>query len=509
MALTNAFTQKVDRVADINATKLAWNLVVGVVHLYEIPSSWNPTDVCSLELVLQDEMGDRIHCSIPKANVVVFKIVVREFGIYSMRNFIVQPNSKGVRTTSHKFKLSFYMKTSVSTLSSETFQLNPFRFVSFTEIEEVDVVNLNILLDCVGHIVGKEDVRPIVTKSGQESKCMALYLEDLEKNKIKCTIFGEMIGKLTPFINKDDGEPLILVAQLFKPNQYLNQINIQNSLYASRVFLNPDFPDVVAFKNRLLKESNIGSQRINHIETQPQYSVSDELSGGSFPINTIEEVLNMTYEVSTWVLATIVSVDVGTRDWYYASCKNCPRKVVENKGRYYCEHCRKVGFNAPLRYRLNVVVTDGTGCINKMLWNQEAKIILEKSANDIRDLMKNLTSVDQAYNAVKISDDEALIDLYSSHSSSIDIGGVEQGLSNVVSTTGNNDLDLDGNGAAIVSLSKDSGIESIFESGLNTPGKYVIADSAPNLGVSGLTNPEGQGSSNKTFKRGSTKRKIE
>ncbi|RYR70695.1 hypothetical protein Ahy_A02g005023 isoform A [Arachis hypogaea] len=115
--------------------------------------------------------------------------------------------------------------------------------------------------------------------------------------------------------------------------------------------------------------------------------------------------------------------------------------------------------------------------------------------------MKNLTSVDQAYNAVKISDDEALIDLYSSHSSSIDIGGVEQGLSNVVSTTGNNDLDLDGNGAAIVSLSKDSGIESIFESGLDTPGKCVIADSAPSLGVSGLTNPEGQGFSNKTFKR--------
>ncbi|RYQ82861.1 hypothetical protein Ahy_B10g101430 [Arachis hypogaea] len=74
MALTNAFTQKVDRVANINAMKLAWNLVVGVVRLYEIPSSWNPTN------------GDRIHCFIPKANVVVFKTVIREFGIYSMRN---------------------------------------------------------------------------------------------------------------------------------------------------------------------------------------------------------------------------------------------------------------------------------------------------------------------------------------------------------------------------------------------------------------------------------------
>ncbi|XLU52443.1 hypothetical protein S245_047091, partial [Arachis hypogaea] len=256
-------------------------------------------------------------------------------------------------------------------------------------IPKANVVVFKTDVHCIGHVVGKEDVRPMITKSGQESKCMALYLEDLQKNKIKCTIFGKMIGKLTPFVNKNNGEPLILVAQLFKPNHYLNQINVKNSLYASRVFLNPDFPDVIAFKNQ---------------------------------------------------------------------------------------------------YRLNVVVTDGTGCINIMLWNQEAKIILEKSANDIRDIMKdanenaclkafepiidrkflfklsishkNLTSVDQAYNAVKISDDETLIvSIFLKGVFVIKfrihvVQGVEQGLSNVVPIIGNNDLDSDGNGAAIVSLSK-------------------------------------------------------
>ncbi|RYR63639.1 hypothetical protein Ahy_A04g021418 [Arachis hypogaea] len=376
-------------------------------------------------------------------------------------------------------------------------------------------------IDCIGHVVGKEDVRPMVTKSSQESKCMTLYWEDLyRKNKIKSTIFGETIGKLTLFVNKDDGELLILIAQLFKPNQYFNQIAVQNNLYASRVFLNSDFPDVVAFKNRYpIKEGDVGSQRINHTEIQPQYSVSDELSGVFFPINTIEE------EGSTWVLASIVSVDVGT-----ASCKSCPKKVVEN--------CRKVGFNAPFRYRLNVIVIDETGCINIMLWNQEADIKdLMKDANEnacpkafepiinrkflfrLSISHKNLTFVDQAYNAIKISDDEVFIGLYSSHSSSIYIGvrvfvtkfgiHVVQGLSNVVPTIGNNDLDSDGNGVAIAFLSKDSGTENIFESGLDTPGKCVIADSAPSMGVSGLTNPEDQGSNNKTFRRGSTKRKIE
>ncbi|RYR14731.1 hypothetical protein Ahy_B04g071419 [Arachis hypogaea] len=276
MPLTNTSKEKVDHVADINTTKLSWNLVVGVVRLYEIPSSWNPSDVCNIELVLQDEM--------------------------------------------------------------------------------------------------------------------------------------------------DDGEPLILVAQLFKANQDLNEINVQNSLYASRMFLNPNFPDVVAFKNQ---------------------------------------------------------------------------------------------------YQLIVVITDGTGCINIMLWNEAVKMILGKTANDIRDLMrhvngnaymktfepiidrkflfklsishKNLTSVDQAYNAIKISDDKC----------------VEQAFSNVVPASENHDLNSNGKGAAIVSLSKDSRIESIFENGLDTSAKCVIADSAPRLGVSGLMSPEGQGSSNKTFKHDSIKRKIE
>ncbi|KAL4371561.1 uncharacterized protein DS421_6g188100 [Arachis hypogaea] len=126
-----------------------------------------------------------------------------------------------------------------------------------------------------------------------------------------------------------------------------------------------------------------------------------------------------------------------------------------------------------------------------------------------------MTSVDQAYNAVKISDDGALIvsillkGVFITKIGIHVVWSVEQGLSNVVPTTENNYLDSDGKGMAIVLLSKDSSTESIFESSLDTPGKCVIANSTPSLGVSGLTNPEGQGSSNKTFKRGSTKWKIE
>ncbi|XLT39236.1 hypothetical protein HN873_070528, partial [Arachis hypogaea] len=128
MALINpvgALNQKVDAVADINPTKLAWNLKVGIVRLYEFPSKWNPREIYSMELVLQDEKG----------------------------------------------------------------------------------------------------------------------------NIMKCTLFGDLVDKALGLFDKDDGQPIILVAQLFKPNFYLNEVNVQNSLYASRLFFNPEILDVLAFKN--------------------------------------------------------------------------------------------------------------------------------------------------------------------------------------------------------------------------------------------------------------------
>ncbi|RYQ97865.1 hypothetical protein HN51_043050 [Arachis hypogaea] len=55
----------VDLIADINATKLSWSLVVGVVRLYEFLSH--------LEMVLQDVKGDRIHATISKPALEAFK----------------------------------------------------------------------------------------------------------------------------------------------------------------------------------------------------------------------------------------------------------------------------------------------------------------------------------------------------------------------------------------------------------------------------------------------------
>ncbi|MED6154446.1 hypothetical protein PIB30_112644, partial [Stylosanthes scabra] len=136
-----------------------------------------------------------------------------------------------------------------------------------------------------------------------------------------------------------------------------------------------------------MAQGDVASQQITQIEEQPDHSVRDELEGGARPLNSIEEVLNMTDEGECWILGSIVSVESGVHDWCYLACNNCPKKVIEVKNGYKCKKCFRILADPPVRYKLNIIVADGTGCLNLIVWNQEGKLILGKSANEVRALL--------------------------------------------------------------------------------------------------------------------------
>ncbi|KAL4398595.1 hypothetical protein AHAS_Ahas01G0307600 [Arachis hypogaea] len=56
-----------------------------------------------------------------------------------MKNFIIKSNNEKVRTTPHRYMLSFYTKTEVLVLLIETFAFNPLKFCPFTDLEKNSV----------------------------------------------------------------------------------------------------------------------------------------------------------------------------------------------------------------------------------------------------------------------------------------------------------------------------------------------------------------------------------
>ncbi|XP_019227069.1 PREDICTED: uncharacterized protein LOC109208414 [Nicotiana attenuata] len=87
-------TNHIDFIKDITISKMQWKLKVRVVRMWKIPDRFNPGNIFSIELVLQDEKGDRIHASIGKSVLHLFNTKINELRLYLMANFIVCQNKE-------------------------------------------------------------------------------------------------------------------------------------------------------------------------------------------------------------------------------------------------------------------------------------------------------------------------------------------------------------------------------------------------------------------------------
>ncbi|XLS86944.1 hypothetical protein HN51_037110 [Arachis hypogaea] len=125
--------------------------------------------------------GDRIHATVCKPRLELFRNKIKEHVVYSIQNFIVKLNNGKVKTTPHKYKLNFYTKTVVAVLPIETFSFNPFEFRPFHELEKNGSTDGNLLFDYIGDVVGKDEIKGLITRIGDETKRITFQLEDLEQ----------------------------------------------------------------------------------------------------------------------------------------------------------------------------------------------------------------------------------------------------------------------------------------------------------------------------------------
>nr|XP_025618087.1 uncharacterized protein LOC112710177 isoform X2 [Arachis hypogaea] len=335
-----------------------------------------------------------------------------------------------------------------------------------------------------GNIDDKELIDIIVEVVGNKGRQIVFTFEDLDKNRVTCILFGTLVDHIFPHLDSIGPGPLIveraksflgnvlldsiqvvimqlqflfcfwiriffrsnvnvaclctrlifflfketnLVSRIVRPAPSIDKVHVQSSYYASKLHVNVYIKEVVDSKNRLGSTCQITSQYISHLSSQPSYSESDEINGGLVRLKSIEELLNCANEGSYWILASIVRLDVEKDDWFYKGCTRCPRKL-EGAEPSYCKKCDQADSNPLLRFRFQVIVSDGTGrIILLVLWDRETLQIVGKTATEIKEnffddddadtklLIKvavssrNINGYDDVYNVMRISDDEQLI----------------------------------------------------------------------------------------------------
>jgi len=88
-------------ISEISTEKTFWNLKGKIIRLWQV-SDFNGNRMSfSIELVILDEAGDRIHASIKKTLIYKFKNDLFEGKCSSFENMGVANNGGGYRTTRH------------------------------------------------------------------------------------------------------------------------------------------------------------------------------------------------------------------------------------------------------------------------------------------------------------------------------------------------------------------------------------------------------------------------
>ncbi|KZV23276.1 hypothetical protein F511_02177 [Dorcoceras hygrometricum] len=117
---------------------MQWTLKLRLVRCYELAAYGKNGDF-TLECVLHDKEGDRIHASVKKPVLDRVKPILKEGHLFAIKNIIVAENRMKYKTTASKYKINFITKTHVCEIFDDSFPSMMFDFKSFTNVKNAEI----------------------------------------------------------------------------------------------------------------------------------------------------------------------------------------------------------------------------------------------------------------------------------------------------------------------------------------------------------------------------------
>ncbi|GKB24771.1 structural maintenance of chromosomes protein 5 [Tanacetum coccineum] len=107
-------SQEITPVSDIDPMMDEGNILVRCISIWYNHPPGKPEMKWGLEMVLQDEQGNRIQVSVKKDGLSKFQPILQEGSCYKISNFGVGENGGKFPLLNHKYRINFYKNTSVT-----------------------------------------------------------------------------------------------------------------------------------------------------------------------------------------------------------------------------------------------------------------------------------------------------------------------------------------------------------------------------------------------------------
>ncbi|KAK2411537.1 replication protein A 70 kDa DNA-binding subunit C [Trifolium repens] len=198
--------------------------------------------------------------------------------------------------------------------------------------------------------------------------------------KIELALFGDYVPQFQKMMADASGAMPICIVQYAKVKLFRDQVSIQNVINATRIMMDPDVAEVVAFRDGLAVHGIEAGGSVVALWPRIRVSMEEDFLH-SYPPMVISN-LNSVVDNSTFIVcATIIGV-VSGEDWWYPACK-CHKSVTADSGSYYCERCVKHVFQMIPRFRVKFLVTDGTGDAVFVLFDADVQHLLGQRCSSL------------------------------------------------------------------------------------------------------------------------------
>ncbi|XP_068480801.1 replication factor A protein 1-like [Phaseolus vulgaris] len=320
---------------DVNSTKETWNVVVRVLRLWCVQDFTKQKIPFSLEMVLQDEEGVRIHASVRRTPIYKFQNQICEDRVYSIQSFTVASNSGSYRTTKHEYKINFQYGTKVSLMANEVVPQSTPQYTPLSLIFAPGF-DTDYLVDIIGVLTGVGTEREL-RKEGRTSKLNVISI-DCDGFRIQCTLFGNYVDQLNAFLAAGEVENVVIAIQFAKVKLFRDNIYIQNCIDCTKVKYNVLTEEALLLKKRMLESMDSPSQGLSQLCESSKQTPEDEFLQTS--TGTTIAGLKDCREVNTFIVLCTIKHVVDNDDWWYTACI-CNKAVYPDSKMFFCEKCNK------------------------------------------------------------------------------------------------------------------------------------------------------------------------
>ncbi|GAU50408.1 hypothetical protein TSUD_244550 [Trifolium subterraneum] len=337
---------KHDAISEISPAKENWNLIVRVVRLWYVKDMARDKLPFSMEMVLMDSKGDRIHATVRRTLIYKFEKDLKEDTVFAISNFGVAANIGSYRTTRHSYKLNFQFATRIKISENRFVPPNLYLISNPSEIFSGQY-DTDYLVDVMGMLTAV-GVEKTYHRNGTQSKMVVVELDN-DGYRFKCTLFGSYVDMLNSYLASGETENVVVVILLAKVKIFQGRATVQNTIYSTKILFNPVFSAAVDLKKRMIENNDTPSPGISRLQDNSKISLMEDFIQVN-PYSSIEGLKESRVE-GVFVVCATIKVIVDDNDWWYTACI-CNKKVYPDERMYFCEKCNKHVLNVTPRYYL-------------------------------------------------------------------------------------------------------------------------------------------------------------